>query len=108
MKYLVITMYDELQKIIAPNTISSFEYTKIEELLKTYSEKEILNAYRNVGYKPITYITKVLSNKKTITTDWIKQEVVNEPIDEETEKIFNDFQEFIKDFRGEKNDRKIN
>jgi len=98
-------MFDKLQKIIAPNTISSFEYMKLEELLKTYSEEEILNAYRNVGYKPIAYITKVLSNKKVITTDWIKQEVVNEPIDKETEKTFNDFQEFIKDFRGEKNDR---
>lgn len=104
MKYLVIAMYDEIQKIIAPNTLSSFEYMKLEELLNTYSEEEIINAYRNVGYKPIAYITKVLSNKKVITTSWIKQEVVNEPIDKETEKTFNDFQEFIKDFRGEKNE----
>lgn len=101
-------MFDKLQQIIAPNTISSFEYMKLEELLKTYSEEEILNAYKNVGYKPIAYIIKVLSNKKTITADWLKQEVVNEPIDKETEEVFNDFQEFIKDFRGEKNDRKIN
>ena len=92
-------MYDELQKIIAPNTLSSFEYEKLEELSKTYTKDEILNAYRNVGYKPINYITKVLSNKKTITADWINQEIINEPIDKETEKTFNDFQSFIKEFR---------
>ena len=91
-------MYDELQQIIAPNTISSFEYTKLEELLQTYTEEEILNAYRSVGYKPINYITKVLSKKPR--TSWIKQEIVNEPIDKETEEVFNDFQNFLKEFRS--------
>ena len=59
-KYLVMTMYDELQQIIAPNTLSSFEFTKLEELLKDYTEEQILNAYKKVGYKPINYITKSL------------------------------------------------
>lgn len=92
-------MFDELQQIIAPHTLSSFDYTKIEELLKDHTEEEILNAYRNVGYKPIAYITKVLSNKKVITADWLNKKIINEPIDEETEKEFNDFQNFIKEFR---------
>lgn len=90
-------MYDELQQIIAPNTLSAFDYTKIEELLEIYTEKEILDAYRKVGYKPINYIKKVL--KKKITTSWIKEEIVNEPIDEKTKKEFNDFQIFLKEFR---------
>ena len=94
-----MTMYDELQKIIMPNTLSSFEYMKLEELLKNHTEEEILNAYRNVGYKPIAYITKVLSNKKTIITNWLKKEIINEPIDEEMKKEFDDFQKFIKEFR---------
>ena len=100
MKYLVMHMFDEIQKIIVPNTLSSFEYMKLEELLKTYSEDEILNAYRNVGYKPINYISKILSNKKIITADWLNHEIVNEPIDKETEDLFDDFQNFIKEFRG--------
>lgn len=90
-------MYDELQKLIAPNTLSSFDYTKIEELLQTYTEDEILDAYRKVGYKPMNYIKKVL--KKKTTTSWINQEIVNEPIDKETEKEFEDFQNFIEEFR---------
>lgn len=92
-------MYDEIQKIIAPNMLNSFEYTKLEELQKIYSEKEIIDAYKNVGYKPIAYITKVLSKKQNIAPEWLKKEIVNEPIDEETEKQFNDFQEFLEDFR---------
>lgn len=92
-------MYDEIQKLIAPNMLTSFEYTKIEELLKTYTEDEILNAYRDVGYKPINYITKVLNNKKHIAPEWLKHEIVNEPIDNETKEIFEDFQNFIKKFR---------
>ena len=95
-------MFNELQKIIAPNTLSSFEFTKLEELSKTYSEEDILNAYKNVGYKPITYITKVLSNntsKKGIAPDWLKKEIVNQPIDKETMEEFEDFNKFLADFR---------
>lgn len=99
-----MAMYDEIQKIIAPYTLSSFDYTRLEQLLKINTEEEILDVYRKVGYKPMNYIAKMLSNKKKTTTSWIKQEVVNEPIDKETEKTFNDFQNFIKDFRGEKNE----
>ena len=97
-------MYDEIQKIIAPNILSSFEYSKLEELTKIYSEESILNAYKSVGYKPINYISKVLANKKIITTDWLKQEIISEPIDEETQKEFDDFQKFIKEFREGKYD----
>ena len=95
-------MFNELQKIIAPNTLSSFEFTKLEELLKTYSEEDILNAYKNFGYKPIAYITKVLSNntsKKGIAPDWLKKEIVNQPIDKETMEEFEDFNKFLADFR---------
>ena len=108
MKSLVMKMFDEIQKIISPRTLSSFEYMRLEELSKTYSEEEILNIYRNYGYKPMSYITKVLSDRKSKAPEWLNREIVNQPIDEETEKAFNDFQEFINDFRGEKNDREIN
>ena len=90
-------MYDELQQIISPNTLSSFEYMQIEDLLKTHTEDEILNAYRKVGYKPINYIRKVLSKR---TSEWLNKEIVNQPIDKETEEVFNDFQNFLKEFRS--------
>lgn len=92
-------MFDEIQKIISPRTLSSFEYMRLEELSKTYSEEEILNIYRNYGYKPLSYISKALADKKTTIPEWINKEIVNQPIDKQTEDIFNDFQEFIKEFR---------
>ena len=92
-------MYDEIQKIIAPNLISSFEYTKIEDLLKTYTEEEIINAYKKVGYKPIEYIKKVLQNTPK-KPDWLDKEIINEPIDKETEELYEDFNNFINEFRG--------
>lgn len=98
MKYLVMKMYDEIQKLIAPNTLSSFEFTKLEELLKDYTENEIIEAYKKAGYKPINYITKILS-KKAKTTHWLNQEIKNQPIDEETKKEYDDFQKFLKEFR---------
>lgn len=98
-------MFEEIQKIIAPRTLSSFEYMRLEELSKLYSEEEILNIYKNYGYKPMSYISKTLSSKKSTIPEWLNRKIVNQPIDEETEKVFNDFQDFIKDFRGEKNDR---
>lgn len=92
-------MYNEIQKLIAPNTLSSFEFTKLEELLKDYTENEILEAYKKVGYKPINYITKILS-KKVKTTYWLNEEIKNQPIDKETKDLFDDFQKFLKEFRG--------
>lgn len=96
-----MTMYDELQQIIAPNTLSSFEFTKLEELLKDYTEEQILNAYKKIGYKPINYIIKILSNKKTITAEWLNKEIKNQKVDEETKKEFEEFKDFIKEFRDE-------
>ena len=103
-----MTMFDEIQKIIAPRTLSSFEYMRLEELSKIYSEEEILNIYKNYGYKPMSYITKTLedsANKKNKAPEWLNREIVNQPIDEETKMIYEDFNNFLKGFReGEKNE----
>lgn len=96
-------MYDELMKILNGN-LTPFEYTKIEELKKIYTEEEILNAYRNSNVKKINYITKVLEtnkSKKGIIPDWLNTEIINQPIDEETKKEFDEFQDFIKEIRNE-------
>lgn len=93
-----MTMYDEIQKIIAPNTLSSFDYLKIEDLLKTYTESEIINAYKKVGYKPVNYIAKML-NPISNTPEWFNKEIENEPIDDESQKTFDDFNLFLEEFR---------
>lgn len=91
-------MFDELQKIILPNQLSSFEYMKLNELLKTYTEEQILEVYRKSGYKPFNYIEKVLKNKKKVP-NWLNKEIQNQDIDEETNEIKNDFDTFIEIFR---------
>ena len=93
-------MYDEIQKIIAPNTLSSFEYTKLEELKQTYTEEQIIYAYKNSNVKNINYITKVLQNKKPVP-EWLNREIVNEPLDEEAIREGIEFKKFIEDFRNE-------
>lgn len=94
-------MFDEIQKIIYPNQLSSFEYTKINELLNTYTQEQILEAYRKCGNKPINYIEKVLKNKKKVPS-WLNKEIENQDIDKDTKDDFNDFKSFIEDFRNEK------
>lgn len=98
MKSLVIKMYKEIENIIV-RTLSPFEYEKLEELLKVYTEEQIVDVYKQYGDKPISYIQKVIKNKKN-TPEWLYREIVNDPIDKETENIFNDFQTFLGEFRG--------
>lgn len=93
-------MFDEIQKIIHPNYLSPFEYTKLQELSKTYTEQQIIDTYKLYGYKPLLYIEKVLKNKKKVPS-WLNKEIENQTIDEETEQTFNDFNSFLENFRNE-------
>lgn len=97
-------MYNQLEKILV-RTLSPFEYEKLEELKETYSEEQIVAAYKQYGDKPIKYIEKVLKTIKK-TPDWLNKEIVNEPIDDETKKDFEDFNNFLEDFRNETNNKK--
>ena len=94
-------MFDEIQKIIYPNQLSSYDYTRLSNLLETYTEEQIIEAYRKHGFKPFTYIEKILKNKKKVPS-WLSKEIENQDIDQETENDFNDFKSFIEDFRNEK------
>ena len=96
----MITMYDEIQKIIAPNTLSSFEYTKLEELKQTYTEEQIIYAYKTSKIKNINYIRKVLERKKP-SPEWLHREIINEPLTEQDKKEHEDFIKFVEDFRNE-------
>ena len=99
-------MYEQIEQIIV-RTLSSLEYQKLEQLKETHTEDEIIAVYKNYGDKPISYITKVLNTQtKKIIPEWLRGEVVNQPIDDECKKIFADFNNFLEDFRNEKIKRK--
>lgn len=95
--YLEDKIYRELEKILV-RTLSSYEYEKLEELKRTYTEEQIINAYKNSSVKNINYITKVLQNKK-VAPEWLNREIVNESLDEETIKEGIEFKKFIEEFR---------
>jgi hypothetical protein len=93
-------MFDEIQKIIFPSQLSSFEYTKLNELLNTYTEEQIIETYKLYKNKPITYIEKVLKNKKKVPS-WLNKDIENEKLEQEDLDLFNDFKNFIENFRNE-------
>ena len=94
-------MFDVIQKIIYPNQLSSYDYTRLSNLLETYTEEQIIETYRKHGFKPFTYIEKILKNKKKVPS-WLNKEIENQSIDQDTKNNFNDFKSFIEDFRNEK------
>lgn len=96
---MVKEMYREIEQILV-RTLSPFEYERLEDLKTRYSEKQIIDAYKRYGDKPINYISKVVGNMKQ-TPDWLNREIVNEPIDDETKKDFEDFNNFLEDFRND-------
>ena len=89
-------MYKEIENIIV-RTLSPFEYEILEELSKTYTEKQIIDTYKKYGDKPILYIQKVIKNKKK-EPEWLEKEVVNLEIDDETINNFKDFNSFLEEF----------
>lgn len=92
-------MYQEIENILV-RTLSPFEYEKLEDLKQTYSEKQIIDAYKTSNVKNINYIIKMLQNKKK-TPEWMNKEIINQEVDEETKKEFEDFNDFLKELRNE-------
>lgn len=80
-----------------------------------YLELAVLSIIRNDTYFPtISRVLEVLKNisieipeeekerrmkEKGIEPEWLNKEIVNQPIDEETKKEYDDFQKFLKEFR---------
>lgn len=93
-------MYKEIENILV-RTLSPYEYEKLEELKKSYTEQQIIDTYKSSNVKNINYIVKVLQNKKPIP-EWLNREIVNEPLDEETIKEGIEFKKFIEEFRNGK------
>ena len=92
-------MYQEIENILV-RTLSPFEYEKLEQLKQTYSEKQIIDAYKTSNVKNINYIIKMLQSKKK-TPEWMNKEIINQEVDEETKKEFEDFNDFLKELRNE-------
>ena len=78
--------------------LSSYDYEKIEELLKNHTEDEVIFAYKNYGDKPLNYIAKVLKNKKKVP-EWLNKEIENEKLNQESLDVAKDFKDFIEEFR---------
>lgn len=91
-------MYKEIENILV-RTISPFEYEQLEDLKQKYSEEQIINAYKTSSVKNINYIKKVLQSKIKNFPSWIHKEIKEQPIDEETQQEFDNFNKFIEEFR---------
>lgn len=91
-------MYKEIENILV-RTLSPFEYEKLEELKQTYTEEQIIEAYKRSNIKNINYVIKVLQTVKK-TPEWLKKEIINQKIDTNTKKQFEDFNNFINEFRN--------
>ena len=83
---------DEIQKAI--NVIIAKDkffptFSRFLEVVKDIVSKEEFDSEKSVREK---------MKRLNIHPDWLDKEIVNEPIDEETEDVFNDFNNFIKEF----------
>ena len=88
---------NEIQKAI--NTIISTDkyfptLSRFLEVVKDIVSKE------NVDIDDEKYIREKMK-KHNIHPEWLDKEIINEPIDEETKKEFDDFNKFIEEFRNE-------
>lgn len=92
-------MYQEIENILV-RTLSPYEYEKLEELKQTYTEEQIVQAYKRSNIKNINYVIKVLQTVKK-TPDWLNKEIVNQPLNLNDEREFEDFQNFINEFRND-------
>lgn len=92
-------MYQEIENILV-RTLSPYEYEKLEELKKTYTEEQIIQAYKSSSVRNINYIAKAIQ-KVRVVPEWLNREIVNEPLDEETIREGIEFKKFIEEFRNE-------
>jgi hypothetical protein len=92
-------MYQEIENILV-RTLSPFEYERLEDLKQTYTEEQIVEAYKRASVKNVNYIAKVLSSIKKTPT-WLNKDIVNQEIDTTTKKEFEDFNSFIESFRND-------
>lgn len=90
-------MYQEIENILV-RTLSPYEYEKLEELKQSYTEEQIINAFKNSKSKNINYVIKTIQSLNK-TPSWLHQKIENEPLDEETIQEGIDFKKFIEDFR---------
>ena len=94
-------MYEEIENIIV-RTLSPYEYIQLEKLKEQYSEQQIIDAYKTAKVKNVNYITKILQNIK-VKPEWLDKEITNQEIDEETQKEYDEFNNFLKEFRDATN-----
>ena len=88
---------EEIQKAVE-RIIATDKYfptfSRILEIVKDVVSKEDFD-YSNEDY------IKEKMKKHNIHPDWLDKEITNEPIDEKTQETFEDFNNFIQEFRDE-------
>ena len=87
---------EEMQKTINRIITTDQYFPTLNRLLEV--------AKQVVREENIEYDEKQLGGifeRKGVVPEWYGKEIENEPIDEETEKEFKDFQTFLEDFRNE-------
>ena len=86
---------DEIQKAISV-IVAKDKYfptfSRFLEVVKDIVSKEEFDSEKSVREK---------MKRLNIHPDWLDKEIINEPIDEETEDVFNDFNNFLEEFRNE-------
>ena len=94
-------MYNKIEEQLG-RTLNPMESMKLDELVQTYSINEIVECIRKFPNKHLNYYITVLKNqpKQKRATEWLDREIINEPIDEETKKEYQDFLKYLEEFRN--------
>ena len=87
--------YDPYYIELAVNNI-----IKNDKFFPTFSR--LLEEYKNIPAVEIPQEEKEKRMRaKGVIPSWLNKEIINQPLDEETNNLFNDFNSFIQEFRNE-------
>lgn len=85
---------------ISPNIIEQALKNIISQDRFFPNLSRIFEEIKRIPMKEITDEEKIQKmNRLGINPEWLDKEIVNQPIDKETEELFEDFKTFLKDFR---------
>ena len=95
-------MYNQIENILG-RPLNIIETEKLDKLLQSNSINEIAECFKKYKDKHFNYVIEVLRNKpKRNNPEWLDREIINEPIDKETQQQFDDFQEWLVGFKNGK------
>lgn len=98
-----INIYNYYENVFS-RTLNPIEYETMTKWLEDKTEDEIKQAIDETARSNvdnIKYVGKVLysTKKKNVKPEWFGTNIENKPIDEETQRVFDDLQDFIEVFK---------